>query len=307
MRAGLGGGLARAGSVAIVVRRIEACRQAGWGRARATLVPAGRPTALHLSGTVASAALYTLVLWALLQGYSLFRKTYFVRPPEVAVEHARQVMGLQRALGIDVSRVEIPLQQWVLAHPRLVDAFNLYYQNMKPALLLCAALCAFRARAAFGQHLRVFLLATIIALPWYAIYPLAPPRLMAEHGYAFVDTLAVYGGVRSSAAGLGGANQYAALPSMHIGWTAIAALWLAAAIPWRQVGRLLGCAHVALMSVAVVVTGNHYVIDIVAGLAVAAAAWFLASVLPGIPWRWSVRPTAGQPAPAHGPVARSRP
>jgi membrane-associated phospholipid phosphatase len=224
------------------------------------------------------------VIYMILYAYSWLRKTWFLRPDDLAYANALDLIEFQGWLGIAVTNVEIPLQRWVLEHPALIDFFNTYYRTFKPALYLCAALCLLLAPGAFGRVLRVFLLATIIAFPWYALYPLAPPRLIDPFGFGFVDTLAVYGGVESTAGGAGGANQFAAMPSMHIGWTVIAALWLAAAIPWRGIGALLGAAHVLLMCVTVVVTGNHYVLDIVGGFVVAGSAVALERVLPG-PWR----------------------
>jgi membrane-associated phospholipid phosphatase len=103
---------------------------------------------------------------------------------------------------------------------------------------------------------------------------------MQPFGYPFVDTLAVIGGVDQAAAGLGGANQFAAMPSMHVGWTTIAALWLVAALPWYRIGLVLGVAHLTLMCVTVVVTGNHYVLDIIAGFVVVAIAAAVAQYLP---------------------------
>jgi len=234
----------------------------------------------HIPGAVLRllrALAVVVALFVLLQLYSWFRKTFFVPPASLGYEHAREVIDLQRTLGIGVKRVEIPLQQHVLDHQWLIDLFNHYYQQMKLVVLAAAALCVALTPTAFWRIARVFALTTLIAFPMYAIYPLAPPRLMQDHGYRFVDTLAVYAGVQSSASGAGGANQFAAMPSMHIGWTAIAALWLAAAIPWRQVGAWLGSLHLLVMSMTVVVTGNHYVLDIVAGLVVV-------SVALGIDW-----------------------
>ena len=219
------------------------------------------------------------LLFGVLQFYSWFRKTFFQRPAEVAFAHALDIIDLQHRLGIAVTDVEIPLQRWVIEHEPLIDVFNAYYRQFKPALYVCAALCLLLAPVAFRRILRIFLLATLIAFPWYALYPLAPPRLMEPYGYPFVDTLAVFAGVQSSASGAGGANQFAAMPSMHIGWTAIAALWLAAAFHGRRVGAILGALHLLLMAITVIVTGNHYVLDIVGGLLVAGGAVVLERVL----------------------------
>jgi membrane-associated phospholipid phosphatase len=223
-----------------------------------------------------------VTIFVILFAYSWFRKTYFQQPAADAFANARDIIDLQARLGIAVTDIEIPLQQWVLQYPWMIDLFNTYYRQFKPALYLCAILCLILAPVQFGRVCRVFLFATAIALPWYALYPLAPPRLMEPYGFDFVDTLAVYGGVQSSASGAGGANQFAAMPSMHIGWTSIAALWLAGAIRWRHLGAILGLLHLSLMCVTVVVTGNHYVLDIVGGFLVAGAAILLARVLPRI-------------------------
>jgi hypothetical protein len=234
-------------------------------------------------------------IFAILAFYSWFRKTYFQQPADLAFANALDIIDLQRRLGIAVTDVEIPMQQWVIARPELVDFFNAYYRQFKPALYLCAALCFLLAPVAFRRILIAFLAATLLAFPWYALYPLAPPRLMTEFGYDFVDTLAVYGGVQSSSAGAGGANQFAAMPSMHIGWTTFAAFWIAAAIPWWRVGAIVGATHLLLIGVTVVVTGNHYTLDIVGGLAVAGVAVLVARSLPD-QWSFS-RASAMTPAP----------
>jgi membrane-associated phospholipid phosphatase len=246
-------------------------------------------------------------LLIILSAYSWFRKTYFQRPAELAYSHARDVIALQDRLGLSVYDVEIRLQQWVLGHPPLIDFFNAYYRQFKPALYISAALCLLLAPAGFRRVRRVFLIATLIALPWYALYPLAPPRLMGEYGFNFVDTLAVFGGVHSSADGAGGANQFAAMPSMHIGWTTVAAMWLAAALPWRRVGLLIGGLHVTLMCLTVMVTGNHYWLDVAGGFLVAGTAWLVARSLPDrLPGlAWLARRSTVAPHPV--PVAGSRP
>jgi len=244
--------------------------------------PDGLGALLRERALLAGANFAALV--AILQFYSWFRKTYFQRPAEVAYRNAFDLIDLQARLGLAVERVELPLQEWTLQREWLIELMNLYYRQMKPALYVAALLCLCLAPQTFPRIWRGFVIATLIAFPMYALYPLAPPRLMEPFGYPFVDTLRAYGGVESTPAGFGGANQYAAMPSMHIGWSIFAGLWLAAALPWRRVGAVLGALHVALMSFAVVVTGNHYVLDIFAGALVAVAGLLLARRLPDDLW-----------------------
>ena len=227
------------------------------------------PLLRRVAATVWLVASRLAALFLLLQFYTWFRKTYFQPSAAVAFDHARDLLALQRDLRLDF---ELDLQRWALRHDWLIEFCNAYYRQMKLGVYLSAALALLLAPLAFRRINRVFVLATLLAFPWYALYPLAPPRFMGPYGFPFVDTLAAVGGVPQSSGGLAGANPYAAMPSMHIGWTAVAALGLAAALPWRRIGPLLGALHVALMSLAVVVTGNHYVLDVVAGAALGASA-----------------------------------
>jgi len=248
---------------------------------RGRFVPAG-PTrgrgalgAIWLIGT----RLGALVL--LLQAYTAFRKRYFLQPATEAFDHALDLMALQATLRIDI---ELGMQRWALAHPWTIDIANAYYRALKPTLYASAVLALLLAPVAARRIGTAVLLATLIAWPWYALYPLAPPRFMGEFGFSFVDTLAA---TTATAVPPGaGANPYAAMPSMHIAWTALAALWLAAALPWRRIGAVLGALHLGMMSLAVLVTGNHYLLDIVAGLGVAAAGLVLARLRSAFPlWR----------------------
>lgn len=235
-----------------------------------------RQAAMVAPRTVA-AALWLLLsrfvlLLAVLQAYTWFRKTYFLPEREVAFANALDILRWQKALRLDM---ELGLQEWVLRYPVLITFFNEYYRQFKPALYLAAALALLLNREGFSRVWRLFLVTTLIALPMYAIYPLAPPRFMQPYGFPFVDTLAVFSETPNATSGANAANQYAAMPSMHIGWTTIAVLWLAVALPWRRIGLVIGLVHLTVMSVTVMATGNHYFLDIVAGFATAGAAWLV--------------------------------
>ena len=98
-----------------------------------------------------------------------------------------------------------------------------------PMFYACCAAALLFGPVQFRFWRRAFLFSMLLALPWYAIYPLAPPRFMPQYG--FRDTLMEFGPKYFSSDGLVSANQYAAMPSMHIGWTTIAALMLATCVP----------------------------------------------------------------------------
>ena len=254
---------------------------ASWSARRTAVAGAGSRARLGAVGrSLVRTVAWFAVVFVILYAYSWFRKSYFVPPPAEGYANALDIIELQRRLGISVARVELPLQAWAMESDWAIDFFNLYYRNFKSALYLGVLLRLILQPRRFMPIFRIFLVTTAIALPMYVLYPLAPPRLMQDYGYAFVDTLAVFSGVQSSAEGAGGANQFAAMPSMHIGWSTVAAMWLAAALPWRRIGLALGVIHVMTMCVVVMATANHYLLDIVAGFAVVAVAVVVARIFP---------------------------
>jgi membrane-associated phospholipid phosphatase len=118
------------------------------------------------------------------------------------------------------------------------------------------------------RGLRNTVLATwLIAIPIYALFPVAPPRL-AESG--IVDTVSDQVGVALSGRSTLFYNPLAAVPSLHVGFAVAigVALFVGFRSPWAKALALLWGPTVAL---AVVATGNHYLFDIAAGLVVTVA------------------------------------
>ena len=140
--------------------------------------------------------------------------------------------------------------------------------------VVVAAWIFWRRRWLFPFVRNVFLFATALSVAIYNIFPGAPPRLATGlryegHPFRFIDTVFEGSGINLSF------DQYAAMPSLHIAWALIVGLALA----WTArplVVRLLGLSHPVLMSVAVIVTGNHYVADCLGAAAVVVVAFCLA-------------------------------
>jgi hypothetical protein len=208
--------------------------------------------------------LYTMVRWAVVD-----------RGEDVGDRNAGYLLRFETWLGIDF---EHSVQNWTLRHPDLVSFFDHYYVFAFFPVLIVAAVWGYRAApAAFHTARRVFAVSLAMALVIFALVPLAPPRLLSGHGY--VDTLMLYGPRYygdSSGASLFNAygsipsmvNEYAAMPSMHIGWSIIAGWLLYVASSRRWWVGALAATHVFLMETVVVATGNHYVIDGLVGMAV---------------------------------------
>ncbi len=122
---------------------------------------------------------------------------------------------------------------------------------------------------------------TALALIGFALYPLMPPRLLPS-SYGFVDSLAVFGSPWSfdSTAMHKISNQYAAMPSLHFAWSLWCGLALAPALV-RRSAKTLAWLYPVVTLAAIVITGNHFVIDAVAGAIVLWMGWLISGLLFG--------------------------
>jgi hypothetical protein len=123
---------------------------------------------------------------------------------------------------------------------------------------------------AYGWARNTLILVNLIAITVFALWPATPPRLLS--GAGFTDIVAIHhppGSWGSSA--VNGANQYAAMPSLHVAW----AVWVSVALMRARAhrgGNSFGALHLGLTIIVVLVTANHYVLDIFAGAGVVALA-----------------------------------
>jgi hypothetical protein len=189
----------------------------------------------------------------------------------VLVENANAVIALERWLGIFH---EQSIQTWMLEHAHnLVISFNWFYTvGFFPVILPFAVIMfiSYRRHYRYYRYYRSVLVVSIL-ITWsiYAIYPLAPPHLIV--GEWFIDTVASLGSdLYMFKDSLELYNAFSAMPSMHFGWTVLVGL-----IVFRTghtALRVIGIAYPALMFIAVIVTGNHYVADpLIGGLVVYAS------------------------------------
>lgn len=205
--------------------------------------------------------------------------------PEQAYTNARRVIRFQESLGL---YHEETIQEWFLPYDWFIQFWNVYYGTFHFIVTFAVFVLLYRKRAdVFPQWRNSLAAMTALAIIGFAWFPLMPPRLLDEpcpstdptsYGgaclspdieYGFVDTLAVYGGPWSfdSDTMASISNQYAAMPSLHIGWST----WCAIAI-WPLLRRRRTKVLVLLYPLAtlfcIVVTGNHFWLDGVGGLVV---------------------------------------
>ena len=176
---------------------------------------------------------------------------------------------------------EPTIQEYSIRWYWLKEFANFVYAYLHfPVLLLVGTWLWFRDRNAFRFMRNVMFISMAIGLLFYYLVPAAPPRLMAAHGYelGFVDT--VFGtetNVNYAQPSLI-LNEYAAIPSFHFGWIAMAsaAMW----VNTRSVVlRTAAVTLTVVMTWAIVASANHLFIDMALGGLVIAVSWWLATRL----------------------------
>ena len=177
-----------------------------------------------------------------------------------ALANGRAILGLERTLGI---APEHALDRWLSAHHTLGLLLSDYYDNAHFIVTLGLLGLLWWRRADLYRPLRnTLLLVNVLAFVVFWRFPVAPPRMLA----GFTDVVAASGAFGSWHTGAlaSHANQLAAMPSLHMAW----ALWCTLVV-WRMTTRAplraLALAYPCLTAFAVLATGNHYVLDVLAG------------------------------------------
>jgi hypothetical protein len=194
---------------------------------------------------------------------------------DFSVQVTTFLISFERELGVFW---EPQIQEWSLQSHAVKEFANFTYAYLHfPVLALVGAWLWTRDRDAFRFMRNVMFISMVIGLVFYWLVPAAPPRLMAAHGHdlGFVDT--VFGGetaVNYAQPSLI-LNEYAAIPSFHFGWIAMAsaAIW----VNTRSVTlRSLALALTVVMTWAIVASANHLFIDMALGGLVILASWWMA-------------------------------
>lgn len=191
-----------------------------------------------------------------------------------ALANARAVVRLERLLGI---LWEPRLQDLIVDNHRLVTVANwVYIWGHWPVIVLAGGWLLFHRPATYHVFRNAFLISGAIGLVIFATFPVAPPRLADMD---IVDTVSEYSRAYRVLQPPAFTNQYAAVPSLHFGWNMLIGIALVREAPGLA-GRLFGWIMPVLMLMAVVLTANHYILDVVAGAAVALFGLLLAQHLP---------------------------
>lgn len=189
-----------------------------------------------------------------------------------ALHHADVVLGLERRLGIDW---EHGLQSIVLDRRWLIDVCNVLYTWLFWPTVFGAMLVLYLAdRRRYRVYRNALFVSGAVGLAVFAAFPLAPPRMLA----GYVDTIVTFSNQGQLAHPASFTNQYAAMPSFHVGWTVLAGVALMPLVR-RRLSRVALVLPGASMAAAVVATANHFVVDGVVGVVIAVSSLVLVNRL----------------------------
>ncbi|MGW4563451.1 phosphatase PAP2 family protein [Streptomyces sp. NPDC004561] len=257
--------------------------------------PLGRPRRPHRPRLWFEILLIAVSYWT----YSLIRNAVPEQKGK-ALRNADRIWVLENQLGIAFERSvnhAVDTVNW------LIIGMNYYYATLHFVMTIGVLVWLYRWHPGRYAAARLVLFATTgVALLGYYLFPLAPPRLMPD-GH-FVDTVMVHHTWGSMASGdlKHMSNQYAAMPSMHIGWSLWCGLTIFAlsSVPWA---RVLGLLYPVATLVVIVATANHFWLDAVGGVLCLAFGFTLARVWYGaLPHTLPRLVPARAPEPARAPA-----
>ena len=184
-----------------------------------------------------------------------------------ALSNAQRVIALEETLGLFL---EPTLQEWALdAQPLVVFLNWVYIITYWPVILGGALALYINRRQVYFRYRNLIVVHLVLALTLFVLFPLAPPFKTAH----LVDTIqllgpAFYGGEAMAVL----YNTNAAMPSLHFSWTCIFAwLFVRELKGWY---RYLGVGYPALTLAAIIITGNHFFLDALAGAALIGVAFW---------------------------------
>jgi hypothetical protein len=171
-----------------------------------------------------------------------------------AIERARSIVDFQEATFMPT---ELSLQQFILRHDWLGWPTTLYYALMHVPALIAFLIWLFVFHRAHFAHWRnglVVLTGMCLVIRFWRV---APPRFLADLGYQDLSERfgpSIYGPV-----GTGVSDQFAAMPSIHVGWAAVVSLGIFAVSTSRW--RWFFLLHLIITIIVVSASGNHWWLD----------------------------------------------
>ncbi|MGZ8693267.1 MAG: phosphatase PAP2 family protein [Gaiellaceae bacterium] len=211
---------------------------------------------------------YQLLIWfGFLAAYQVARGVADRDPTRAFANGWRVIDVEQRLAGLG----ELTLQGWTQSSRVLETLVSWTYWNSEFTVVGLALLWVyFRRNEAFIRFRNTILLANVLGLFGYVFLPTAPPRLFTSMG--FTDTLSQFGGLNHGSGLVElASNPYAAMPSLHAADALIAGVILASVVR-RPIWKVVWLLWPAWVWFAVMATGNHFWLDVLAGIVLAVIA-----------------------------------
>jgi membrane-associated phospholipid phosphatase len=215
-----------------------------------------------------------LVVLLLLRAYDLVRGHAEVREL-AALHHGQQLLDVERWLHIDI---ELSANLWTTQQTALSLVASYWYQFAHLTVTLGVLVwCWWRRARSYRRARNALVLTNVFGLIIFLVYPAAPPRFLP--GFGFVDAVA-NAGFGATHGGPVTADQFGAFPSLHLAWAVWTAVVAHRLVRSKTLRRLWLC-YPLITALVVVVTGNHYLLDIVAGSLIALVTLAIAHRIPG--------------------------
>jgi len=201
--------------------------------------------------------------------YGLYSVTRMLMPHRTgaALERGAELLGLEKAWHF---APEVALNAAVSSHHALAIIFDYHYATLHYIVTPAVLIWMIVSHPGEYRHARrILVVVTIIGLVGFWLAPVAPPRMLDTDG--FVDTMAKFAGYgwwstdASAPRGLGGlTNEFAAMPSLHVGW-AIWCGWQLYHFGRHRWTQLAGIIYPLSTVIVVMATANHFFLDVVGG------------------------------------------
>jgi membrane-associated phospholipid phosphatase len=190
------------------------------------------------------------------------------RNPADAFDNGLKVIDIERSAS---GLWELSLQSYAHSSDFLIWSVSATYWLSQFTVMGLALLFVYlRRNESFSRFRNAIMLANVLGLVGYVLLPTAPPRMFPEVG--FVDTLSTFGGLNHGSGLVElASNPYAAMPSLHSADALIVGVVMASVVR-RSWAKLLWLAWPVWVWFAVMATGNHFWLDVLAGVVLAVAA-----------------------------------
>ena len=223
---------------------------------------------IHRQSRATTVFLNLLTFGLIWFGYSTVRRVT-ADSTKIAYDNAVNLVKFQDWLGFPS---EADFQEYVINSELLIKIANCFYFVMHfPSMIVFLLWVMFKKVEWMPQVRASLCIATFSGLIIHLAFPLMPPRLLGSYG--FIDTAKVFGPDPYALGIAKAANELAAMPSLHVGWALLIAI--AAIQILKSPARWLILLHPILTTVVVVITANHFWLDIIVGAILGYGGWLI--------------------------------